>query len=358
MKIGILTFTNTLNYGATLQSFALQKKLVSLGHDAEIIQYTNQRILEKENFSLKSHLSPKTILSWLIMGKGMASKKKKFEKFDFENLNVGMKLNSTSHAEINNYYDKFITGSDQVWNMSITHQDWHYFLDFVEDPNKKMSYAPSFGNDVLPDDCRKTVTNYLKDFHSISVRETSGQKIIYDLTGTWAQVVVDPTLLLSKEEWERNINFRPNLEHYIIVYIPHNKKLVFNFVKKLQEKTKLPVVYLSISPRYEFGVQTIFDASPEEFLGWIRHADYVVTGSFHGAAFSLNFEKQFFYESTRSIEIEGRIENLVRMTGTEDRCITSYDSHLINEIDYEQVRIILDKERKESSTWLASTLNK
>jgi len=356
MKIGILTFTNTLNYGAILQSFALQEKLFALGKEPEIIQFTNQRIEEKEYFSIKSYLTLKKIISWLILGKGMARKKKKFENFALKNLIIGKNLNSTSHKEINEYYDKFVAGSDQVWNISITHQDWNYFLSFVEDPHKKISYAPSFGNDVFPADCKKKASELLKDFHSLSVRETSGQKIISELIGLKAQVVVDPSLLLSKEEWERHINFKPDLEHYILVYIPHNKHLVFNFVKRLQEKTKFPVVYLSISPRYEFGVQTILDASPDEFLGWVQNADYVVTGSFHGVAFSLNFEKQFFYEPLATDGFEGRIENLVRMTGTEDRSIGNKELDLEKKIDYSSTRFLMGSLREESQKWLERAL--
>lgn len=128
--------------------------------------------------------------------------------------------------------------------------------------------------------------------------------------------------------------------------------MVFDFVKKLKKKTGLPVVYLSISPKIQPGVKTIYNASPDEFLGWMKNADYVVTGSFHGTAFSLNLEKQFFYEPSG----EGsRIDNIVKLTGTDERSILNVKA--IDEIiDYEIVRKKLDKERNESKMWLKNAI--
>jgi len=352
MKIGIITFINTINFGASLQAYALQEFLKEIKQEPEIIQYVNKTIEDKEKNKGSKKLNLKGIVREVIMGKGIKEKTIAFEKYEQANIKKGLVLNEQNIDKINSYYDKFITGSDQVWNMKITYEDWHYFLDFVKDDNKKISYAPSFGNDKFPDADKKEVAELLNKFNKLSVRESSGQKLIKEISDLDAKVVLDPTLLLNKIEWEERTEFKPKLEHYILVYFPHNKKMVFDFVKKLKKKTGLPVVYLSISPKIQPGVKTIYNASPDEFLGWMKNADYVVTGSFHGTAFSLNLEKQFFYEPSG----EGsRIDNIVKLTGTDERSILNIKA--IDEIiDYEIVRKKLDKERNESKLWLKNAI--
>ncbi len=349
MKAGILTFNETLNFGAALQAYALQETIDSLGHKAEIIDYTNEFIENNEKNNTK--LSPKMMVRKIVMGRGLKRKEKAFKEFEKNNMSFGMLLDEQNIDKINNYYDKFITGSDQVWNMHITDNDWNFFLDFVNDNSKKISYAPSFGDREFPKECFKKADEMFKSFRSLSVREESGKNRIKEISGCDSQVVVDPTLLLSKEEWEKRVTFVPPIKNYILVYIPHNKKAVFDFVKKLSKKTGLPVVYLSISPKIQLGVKTIYDSSPDEFVGWIKNADYVVTGSFHGTAFSLNFEKQFYYESKNS---KSRVSNLVKLTGTENRSISKGDFDSV--IDYNKVTPKLKAEREKSLTWLKNAL--
>lgn len=352
MKVGIITFINTINYGASLQAYSLQEKLKDIGFDAEIIKYNNEIIEKKEKNSGKIR-NLNSLMKKIIMGKGIKEKIKAFQVFESQNVKFGMELqDDTDIKNINENYDFFITGSDQVWNMAITHEDWKFFLDFVKDDSKKISYAASFGNNVFPEEDKEIAGNLLKKFKKVSVREKSGQKLIKSISNIDAEVVLDPTLLLDKKDWESRIKFKPNLEHYILVYFPHNKKKVFSFVKELSKRTKLPVVYLSISPRIQFGTKTIYNASPNEFLGWMQNADYVVTGSFHGTAYSLNMHKNFFYEPSG----EGsRIDNIVQITNTAHRSIDNqevYDST----IDFESVEEVLNIERQKAIEFLKNAL--
>lgn len=345
MKIGIITFINTINFGALLQAYALQEVLSGFGNDVEVIRYINKNIEEKEKNNGKITL--KKIYKKIIMGKATKRKEEKFKAFENNNIKFGLQLNN-NFEQINKLYDLFVTGSDQVWNMKITNKDWNYFLDFVSDDKKKISYAPSFGNDKFPEEEKNNLKEQVKKFKALSVREESGKKLIEEISSKKAEVVLDPTLLLNKEEWESKIKFKPKIEHYILVYIPHNKKIVFDFVDKLKKEKRLPVVYLSISPKIQKGVKTIYDASPDEFLGWIKNADYVVTGSFHGTAFALNLNKQFFYESTGD---GSRINNLIKICGTEDRNLSNIKD-FNKKIDYDIVNKKLNKERMKSLNWL------
>ena len=350
MKIGILTFINTLNFGASLQTYALQKTLESMGAQAEIIRYVNRAVEDREKKTGKKNL--KKLFSLVRMGRALRRKEAAFRRFEAEHIRFGAVLTPESAKQTEGEYDLFVTGSDQVWNQRITGNDNTFFLDFVTDGSKRLSYAPSFGNDVFPEERKKEVGAFLAKFRALSVREKAGARLIRELCGRSAQTVVDPTLLLSKSDWEKEFSFRPKPEHYILVYFPHNKKKVFDFVDKLRAETGLPVIYLSISPKPQRGVTTIYDASPEKFLGWIYHADYVVTGSFHGTAFSLNFEKQFFYESNSN---ENRIGNLVRLTGTQERSIDNRGV-LSQKIDYSRVTPLLERERESSLNWLRESI--
>lgn len=352
MKVGIVTFINTINFGASLQAFALQEVIESFGMQAEVIQYVNKDIEAAEKN--KGKMSLKRLAKALVAGKKIDRKVIGFEEYEKKHIHKGEALTTESKSEVNQNYDYFVTGSDQVWNTKLTHTDWTYFLDFVQDYSKKISYAPSFGNGTFPKEYYEKAAEYLKQINALSVREASGAELIHQITGKQAEIVLDPTLLLDKSEWIQRCDFTPPYAHYILVYFPHNKKKTFEFVNKLKKQTKLPVVYLSISPRVQMGVKTIYDASPDQFLGWILYADYVVTGSFHGTAFSLNMEKQFFYEPSGK---GSRIDNLVRLTGTANQSIDNTDA-IKSRIDYEIVREKLDAERTKSKEWLRNALTK
>jgi len=349
MKIGILTFIDTINYGALLQSYALETVLKKMGHDVQIIQYKNRAVKEREKGV--SIFSVRGILKLLVIGNSFKKKAKKFREFEDTYIKRTAECNAATIADICNGFDKIVTGSDQVWNLALTGEDFHYFLDFVTDSFKKISYAPSFGENPLPNHALSKVGLLLKDFAALSVRETAGMNIISKLSGRKADLVLDPTLLLTKEEWKNLIQSKPCEKPYILVYLPHKKDICFSFAKKLQTKTGYEIIYLSISPRIIKGVKTIYDASPQEWLSWMFHADYVITGSFHGTAFSLNFEKQFFYESLGK---GSRIDSLVSLTGTENRNLAKADMDV--DIDYCQVSGKLSKARQMSLSWLKNAI--
>lgn len=350
MKIGIVTFIRTINFGASLQAYALQKAAEAMGHQAEIIQYVNKEIEAKEKNTRVHNL--RTLYRKIIMGNGLKKKTRAFSKFESENIRFGMELTENTREAVNRSYDRFITGSDQVWNMAITHEDWNYFLSFVDDDRKKCAYAPSFGNAKFPEADYEQAKAYLERFAHLSVREKSGQELIQKLCGRTAEVVVDPTLLLDKQEWSSLIREKPPLDHYILVYFPHDKSKMFAFAEALQAKTGLPIVYLSISPRGWKKARTIYDASPEQWLSWINHADYVVTGSFHGTAFSVNLGKQLFYEPTGK---GSRIENLMEQCGILWRSIDT-EGVMDTEIRYDEVGPRLEQIRASSRSWLQNML--
>ncbi len=350
MKVAVLTFIDTINYGALLQSYALKTIIENLGHKCDIIQYTN-RFIEK-NEKNANLFSINWLLRELIIGRHFQTKTNKFRTFEKKYITYTNKVTSETIHTIDKDYDIIIVGSDQVWNLNITNNDWHFYLDFINNKNKKISYAPSFGESELTDSMLNRIGLLLNEFKSISVREDSASVLLKNKLDIVAEVVLDPTLLLRKEDWSKIVDFKPVLEHYILVYLPHDKKIVFDFAKRLSQEKGLPIVYLSISPRIIKDVTTIYDASPTEFLGWIKHADYVVTGSFHGTAFSLIFEKHFFYEP---VHRNSRIGNLVNISGTnkQDLLVADWNS----KIDYANVTKKILFLQEKSVNWLKQSLD-
>lgn len=351
-KIGIITFINTINFGASLQAYSLYKTIKRMGYDVKLISYNNSFIENKEK-NTERKISMKSIIKKVVMSKGTKRKIRKFADFEKSNIEFSDNYYEDNIKRSNEEFDTFVTGSDQVWNLKITNSDWNYFLSFVNKDKTKISYAASFGNNVIEKKDYKSIKKNLKDFSGISVREESGQKFLEKNCEIKSKVVLDPTFLINKEEWEKLSDFKPNIDKYILVYFPHNKDKVFKFAKKLSKEKKLPIVYLSISPKIIFNVKTVYDASPEEFVGWIKNAEYIVTGSFHGTAFSINLEKQFYYEPSGD---GSRIDNLVKMTDTYDRSIDLIKDFDIK-IDYEKSKKILENKKKESLDFLKNALD-
>lgn len=351
--IGILTFTNTINYGAVLQAYALQKKLRDFNVKNEVIRYHCKAISEREAATLKGSIkSPKNLIKYILVNRHEKKKREKFDAFERNNMSFSSFCYDRENIkEACNRYDGFVAGSDQIWNLNITGGDYTFFLDFEPEKSKKMSYAGSFGYSKIPEPYQERCAKLLADFTYITVREQAGKDIITRLTGEEVPVVLDPTLLLNGEEWLQLVgNGRKSNPYgdYILLYFIHNKKETLRFARSLSKETGCRLVYVNISPKPGIGMLNLHSPSPIEFLSLIYHAKYVITGSFHGTAFSINFNKQFFFEKVKNpMKYNSRIENLVAGLKLEDREV-GLQKDWRREIDYTKKNRILEDYRKES----------
>ena len=297
MKIGILTMHRVLNYGSALQAFSLQHYLESLGHSVELIDYIfpNKGTV---SFYQRCVQGAKDLLTQRY------KKKLRFQKFysDYYRCTEKQYMAPSSLEDADFDYDIIFTGSDQVWNPIHIKEDYSFFLPFVKKGIRKCSYSSSFSVDRLPVDIQPTVRSFLQTYDCISVREKSGQKIVRDLIGKDVSVTCDPTMLLDKEEW-MNIasSVRPKIKSpYILLYVlsyaynPYPE--IDRIISRVQSELKLPLVSLDgVNDDYiKKNALIIRDAGPLEFLHLINNAAFVITTSFHGTAFSLNFGKPFF----------------------------------------------------------------
>ena len=343
MKTAILTFQDAENYGAALQAFAL-KKTCEIFSNVEVLNYYNpyfHRLIRENKL--------KILIKKFINKNKDKNKIMKFKNFQKDYIVGQMKLlYKDDLKKIDGNYDYFITGSDQVWNLECSGNDTSYFLDFVK-ISKKVSYAASFGASSCSN---QIVESMLKDYYRISVRETSGQKIIKQILGVDVPVVLDPTLLLDRNDWADifNLNFR---EDYVLVYEVLTGDSLFEQAKDFAKEKGLELICITSSNRIRFGATIIKDAGPIEWLELFAGARYVFTNSFHGLAFSLNFNKQFFVEllpppaktNTRIIELLKKT-NLV--------CRDSSKANKLDNIDYKIINSILNKEKNTSLNYLNS----
>lgn len=356
-KIGIVTYHRPINYGAILQAYALQKKIKECGVECDIIDYRNQT-LEKRHKKKKliEAKSFKQFIRDVVLLKNYNLKYVKFRKFTEMNLTLSRPFNDFKELSgIEDLYDKFVVGSDQVWNYKINKMDHVYLLSFVKEKLKKASYAASFGVDNIPECYRDKYIQSLKDFDKISVREKQGSQIIRDLISKECDVVLDPTLLLSKEEWhevaEDNID---NDDKYILVYAYGDSKNIMELAKNISKKTSYKIIRILSTYKKSLKIKYIKSAGPGEFLGLFKNAEYVITNSFHGTAFSINFNKQFYVELLPEREgTNSRIIDLLNLFHLQDRIITSISRVDLNQtIDYRNVNKLLNVEREKSYEFL------
>lgn len=365
MKVGTITYHRAVNYGAVLQTFALQKVLDKLGVENEVIDYRADYIeWIYKPFCMRNVKNIKDFMR-VVGGANIKYRKKKCF-FDFLEKNIKIsqkKYNKSNINKSNSEYSMFLTGSDQVFNLECSNYDNAYFLDFVEDINKKNSYAASFGFDKAPEKDVEKYKELLSSFNNIAVREKQGVEIVKDIVNKEAIETLDPTLLLSADEWKSIIK-KPKVkeEGYILVYAMAPSKRLIEFADKLSKMTGKEILFIKDSLTREGqnvlkgNIKYLKDVGPDEFIELFSKAEYVITNSFHGTVFSINFNKKFFMELLApEWNVNSRLENILDMLDLRKRQIVDLNVNL-EEIDYEKVNKMLDERRKISLDYLSKNV--
>ena len=355
MNFGIITFHRAVNYGAVLQTYALQEALKNLNIDSEVIDYRDNIIDNRFKFFYNKSL--KKLVKDFIYFPIFFRKNKKFEEFIEDNI-------VTTKEIIRNYNE--LNQLKEFEHYRLTNWDKAYFLDFVKDNKKKNSYAASFGMNEIPKKEQEEYKSLLSQFNHISVREENGIEIIHKLINKDidVDVDVDPTLLLKKEEWIK-IAKKPKEKDYILIFVMQKNESTFKFAERLAQKTNCEIIYIADSIKRRVNGKYKYILSPTEWLGYFLNAKYIVTNSFHGLAFSINLNKDFFVELQRPPATgNSRLENMLDLLNLRDRQIIDGDNNNIDkEINWKEVNRILDTKRTESfnnlkSVYLRSEKNK
>ena len=291
-KVGVITFHDYDNYGAILQSYALQTCLTRMGAQAEIIDYACDYI--RNPFQLR-RIRNKGLFNYIYGAIGYICylpRRKRCREFR-KRLAYSQPVNRQTVASLDGQYDVFIAGSDQVWDWHLTDFDQTYFLDFVT-RGRRCSYAASIG-EHLPDAAHaEAYRALLGRFDRILMREAYGADVVEQLTGSRPDCTCDPTLLLSGEEWAQLMAPGKARRPYILVYQLGVNPSFVQFVKRMKKKTGLDVVYVPFPLVGALACSMQLTAGPMEWLRLFHDAQCVVTDSFHGVVFALQFGKPFF----------------------------------------------------------------
>lgn len=359
MKIGILTFHDAINYGAILQTYASEAILNELGYETEIINYHNRSITAtyekfKPSWSSIVKMSPRWALISMIISLFERRKERKFREFQEKYL----RLSQTEYFSDNESfptYDAVLIGSDQVWNPKITGGFDKYYWGCFHGINKIVAWAASSKEAALEDSNEKEIAHNLNNFHAISVREKSLKEFLSPLTTKPIHVVLDPTLLLEGNIWRKMC--KPVAEkHFVVVYALGDEQEVTKAARKFATSQELQLIVLNPLPNAKIQKGYKQTAGPIEFLSYINAAEYVVVASFHGTAFSLLFNKQFFC-FIKDGHTNVRVESILEQVGLRNRIIseTSTFDHM-EKINYNEVNDKLENLRGETLSFLTSSL--
>ena len=336
MKVGIFTFPKSINYGAALQATALQGTINSRGAEAFFIDHECKAVTASDKlFDFKRALDLKYTIAHILNFPTAYKRIGKFKKFQRKHMSFV--------ADDPYLADVVVTGSDQIWNYNITGEDFDYFLDFPKNNLKKVSYAGSFGLSEIDPKYHEKLKTFFADFDAISVREERAKELIAEIAGLDSTLVLDPTLLLKKADWEKYMAPAKD-KGYIYVYTVFNSSTLWDFAYKLSEKTGLPIKTVSYSVTHKYNAQCDYSAGPDDWLRYVSDADYVVTNSFHGVAFSINFGKQFFFELPPAKSgVGSRLSNITARYGLSNRELSLAD--MDSKIDFSETEKLLEKDR-------------
>lgn len=354
MRIGILTFqyANNKNFGASMQSFAC-KSLMN-----KVIGESSTKII---NYNPTNFNFIKKIFHFLT---GLS-----FNDYNIKFLNLKKEIfNKKDLEKLNNEFDIFIVGSDQVWRtIWLKEKSLHYFFDFVNDDKKKIAYAASFGVDYWEGDEKLTeeIKPLIKRFDHISVREESGLDICKNTFGIDNAVcVLDPTLMISREDYQPILDDWQDKSHLKKKYIAH---MLLDDTKELRNESQEIANYLKAEINYIkgksfkiLGKDITFYNKVSQWLTYLKDAELVITDSFHCTVFSLIFHKKFVVVANKARGV-ARLETLLSKVGLEERFFTDIkdvmkSGILDKEIDYNEVDKKLEVHRKYSMDFLKKAL--
>lgn len=356
MKIGILTFHDAHNYGAVLQAFALKKYLKNVGADARIINY--HHVDMEYGFPRKRKLKEKSLRG---VYKHLYSKKdhylrwEKFEKFIKELIDGEDETYRTEESLGKLDIDVWISGSDQIWNSEITHGlNRGYYLDF-ETNGKKVTYAVSMGIDKLDDHLEEDFKNYLKNIDCISVREASLKEYIEKFIDMPVEKVVDPTLLLTNDDYKELYLNRIIKEDYLLIYALKTDERLKKMAEKIAAERKLKIIEINDYKNPNYYCTQISNAGPHEFVTLFRDASFVISNSYHGTVFSILNHKEFI--TFRFMNRNSRMETLLASAGLSERLIQTVEEYKnLKPINYKEVEEKMKKDINSSKDFIKRTI--
>lgn len=381
-KIGIITYFYYYNYGTMLQGYALQKVMEREGKGKFSSEIIDCRFGEKDlSFWYYFKIRVRRFFIYFTEIKKVISTFKKRDltnaKYREENnqkrqlfddfvkqccsMSEVMYKQSSDLYPQPPIYDIYVTGSDQTWSPKVGLRD-SLFLGFAPKDKVKAAYAPSIGVATYSSEEEQYVREHLKEYQFVSCREKHGAEILQNLSPVKVETVLDPTLLMRAEEW-RHIAVKPETPvKYILCYFIGERMYYRDFAKQLSKQLNLPLVYIPGSNTdMKSENNLVWKSGPREFLGLIDNAEVVLTDSFHGTIFSINFRRNFYsfikHEGAKAMD-NMRIIDILGRLGQSDRLLTEYvgDEIAYTPVDYTTTDVLLQAEREHSESFINKIL--
>lgn len=368
--IGIITIHKINNYGSVFQAYALQQVCENLGYRTEIIDYNFPNVQHRDNKYVVVEDALPNEPKWikLLFAKDLLRQHKGIARFvaKYQHLSQQM-YNSPEELRVAPpHYDVYITGSDQLWSPRHCNGDPAFMLHFAPDEALKISYAASIGAKSIPKELHSLYKELLSRYKYIGVRENTGVEVIKTIVGKEATTVLDPTLLLNRDEWNKIASPKRQVKKkYILCYFLNYSFNAFPYVddlaKYMQQQTGYEIVRVARPPHNLKCKHTHYrvGASPEEFLALVRDAEMILTTSFHGTAFAVNYGKPVFTVVQDRNAGDSRQVSLMSNLGLDAQILSITDSfpskdRFFYNVEQEQSR--LEKLRQNSKHYLINAL--
>lgn len=389
MNIGIITISGGVNYGCSLQTYAVIKAFESLGHKALLLPDTTSHgiKLTHQKESTLSKLKPAYILAVLkvrtknkyllknqrdrlipailnnkhnapLFAETKGARKDAFAAFEEKYIpKTDFTISSENLPQDKlEMFDFFSVGSDQVWNPTYPHTSEVRFLTFAKS-SQKLSFAPSFGISELPDFVKKPYAEWLKEFPLLSVREQQGAHIIKELTGKDAEVICDPTITLPRKDWEaieKKPSFSTDKPYALTYFLGNETNRYRRYIDKVAKEKGLQVINL-----FDIREPRFYAADPSEFIYLIHHAEAVFTDSFHAAVFSIIFKRDFvvFDRIEDGHSMGSRLKTLLEKFSLTDRMYGEISKNRFISADFSDTDSIIEKERRQALSFLQKNID-
>lgn len=377
IRVGIITIhKSTANYGACLQCYALWKYISSLGYDCEVVDllrpsaHENYISSKNDKVDFLFHIKER-VRKIIAISKGYNKIfKNRFEQYKKFNSNVKYSREYRSVDELYSsppIYDIYISGSDQIWNPNMLFDIAPYLLSFAPKGSIKLAYASSFAIGRLPENVKQEYAKYLRDYSFISVREDSGKSIVSELLNKDATVVLDPVFLIEPQAWiDMSDNFLVPNKKYILIYsLDINQKLV-SVAKDIAKNKDYSIIMILAAYKY-YTIDSITqnaNAGPLQWLGLIKNAELLLTDSFHGTVFSMQFGINFLCYIDSKSKVNDRIISLARKFNIENNFVYENQINSVDEllrksfIDYSNLFVKIKDEVDKSKKYIIDALNR
>lgn len=362
MKVGILTFHYAHNYGAVLQCYALQETLKDMGHTVDVIDYRPQYLITPyQRFNIKWFLRKniiktiKRIFQEIYLYRIRKNRYNNFNQFITNQLHLSKRIENNI---ILNNYDIYIIGSDQIWNKYITNgMDPIYWGEFRKSSTQKIiTYAASMEVSKINKEDQSKIKKLLENFNYISVREEALKQLLVKITEKKIEVVLDPTLIADPKIWNQIIAPIQKKRKYILLYQYAKNKNILRIANHIAKQINAEVLNINTDflTKDSDNSISLYDVSPEEFLGYFKNASLIITPTFHGTAFSIIFNRPFYFVKLKNIE-NTRVNTLLTNLQLTNRIIDETETPVFSDIDYSQANIRLKDLREKSIDFLKRT---